>query len=74
MTTVTEELNRKILTPELSEEQKKELHKELSRLYNSYCDPSANDKISFDKDVIESLRQSKYSVSVINFVRFSSNL
>ena len=52
----SEELNRKILTPELTDEQMSELHKEMSRLYFSYCDPAAVDKISFDKDIVESLK------------------
>ena len=55
---ITEELNSKILTPELSDKAKSDLHQELCDLYRMYCDPSAVDRIQFDDDILTQLRSS----------------
>lgn len=53
---VIEEFNRKILTPELKQDQLLELHMELRKLYDSYFDPSAKDCIRFDSEVTADIK------------------
>ncbi|CAH1794558.1 unnamed protein product [Owenia fusiformis] len=52
-----EDFNHRILNPELSSEQTLSLHTEAKEIYRMYCNPNAVDKIMFDDDIIEELRE-----------------
>ena len=43
----------------MTEDQKKSLHKEAQNLYQSYFTPGAVDRIEFDHDIEEEVRDSK---------------
>ena len=52
-----EEFNAKILTPELSEADMKQLHGALMELYNTYCQEDAFDKIHFEPDIVQAIKE-----------------
>ncbi|XP_070705059.1 sorting nexin-14-like isoform X3 [Pempheris klunzingeri] len=51
-----EEFNDKILSPELSDSELQRLHGEVQHLYETYCLDESIDKISFDKFIVEEIR------------------
>lgn len=53
-----EEFNDRILCPELSDSQKKILHEELRKIYETYCLDESVDKIRFDPFIVEEIRNS----------------
>ena len=55
-----EEFNGKILNPDLQESNFLDLHLELKNLFIMYIDSKAVDKIQFEKEIVENIRQSKY--------------
>uniref|UniRef100_A0AAY5EP66 PX domain-containing protein n=1 Tax=Electrophorus electricus TaxID=8005 RepID=A0AAY5EP66_ELEEL len=50
-----EEFNDKILHPELSDSEMQHLHREVQKLYETYCLEESIDKISFDPFIIEEI-------------------
>jgi len=58
----SEEFNNALLTPELSETQLQDLHKQLSDLYRMYIDPASADCIRLDDDIISQLRTSMLGI------------
>uniref|UniRef100_A0A4W5Q5X5 Sorting nexin 14 n=1 Tax=Hucho hucho TaxID=62062 RepID=A0A4W5Q5X5_9TELE len=59
-----EEFNDKILCPELSEAELQRLHGEVQHVYKTYCLEESIDKISFDRFIVEEIRNSKIFRSV----------
>uniref|UniRef100_A0A8C7SVP9 Sorting nexin 14 n=1 Tax=Oncorhynchus mykiss TaxID=8022 RepID=A0A8C7SVP9_ONCMY len=59
-----EEFNDKILCPELSEAELRRLHGEVQHVYETYCLEESIDKISFDRFIVEEIRNSKIFRSV----------
>ena len=53
---VAEEFNNRLLTPELSESQLMDLHRQLSDLYRMYIDPDSLDCVRLDDDIILQLK------------------
>uniref|UniRef100_A0A8C7D7K6 Sorting nexin 14 n=1 Tax=Oncorhynchus kisutch TaxID=8019 RepID=A0A8C7D7K6_ONCKI len=51
-----EEFNDKILCPELSEAELQRLHGEVQHVYETYCLEESIDKISFDRFIVEEIR------------------
>ncbi|XP_072029592.1 sorting nexin-14-like isoform X2 [Amphiura filiformis] len=51
-----EDFNRRSLDPDMTEAQKKSLHKEAQSLYKSYFSPGAVDRIEFEHDIEEEVR------------------
>uniref|UniRef100_A0A8C7SUR1 Sorting nexin 14 n=2 Tax=Oncorhynchus mykiss TaxID=8022 RepID=A0A8C7SUR1_ONCMY len=51
-----EEFNDKILCPELSEAELRRLHGEVQHVYETYCLEESIDKISFDRFIVEEIR------------------
>uniref|UniRef100_A0A3Q4BQF5 Sorting nexin 14 n=1 Tax=Mola mola TaxID=94237 RepID=A0A3Q4BQF5_MOLML len=51
-----EEFNDKILSPELSDPELQRLHGEVLHIYETYCLDESIDKISFDKFIVEEIR------------------
>ncbi|XP_044026069.1 sorting nexin-14 isoform X2 [Siniperca chuatsi] len=51
-----EEFNDKILSPELSDAELQRLHGEVLHIYETYCLDESIDKISFDKFIVEEIR------------------
>uniref|UniRef100_A0A4W5QBK7 Sorting nexin 14 n=1 Tax=Hucho hucho TaxID=62062 RepID=A0A4W5QBK7_9TELE len=51
-----EEFNDKILCPELSEAELQRLHGEVQHVYKTYCLEESIDKISFDRFIVEEIR------------------
>ncbi|XP_045916852.1 sorting nexin-14-like isoform X2 [Micropterus dolomieu] len=51
-----EEFNDKILSPELSDSELQRLHGEVLDMYETYCLDESIDKISFDKFIVEEIR------------------
>jgi len=51
-----EEFNSQLLTPELSNQQLTDLHRQLSELYHMYIDPASPDCIRLDDDIIAQLK------------------
>ncbi|CAG2204229.1 SNX14 [Mytilus edulis] len=51
-----DDFNKKILNPDLSQGDLVELHNMAKELYRSYCSPSALDRIKFDEDIVNELR------------------
>lgn len=54
-----EEFNDRILSPELSDSELQRLHGELQNIYQSYCLEESVDKISFDRFIVEEIRNSE---------------
>lgn len=54
-----EEFNDKILSPELGDSELQRLHGEVVHIYETYCLDESIDKISFDKFIVEEIRNSK---------------
>lgn len=54
-----EDFNRRVLSPDVSQSEFVELHMTAKDLYKSYCAPNALDRIKFDEDIIEALREGK---------------
>lgn len=54
-----EEFNDRILSPELSDGELQRLHAEVLHIYRTYCLDQSVDKISFDKFIVEEIRNSK---------------
>ncbi|CAG5124232.1 unnamed protein product, partial [Candidula unifasciata] len=52
-----DDFNRRILNPDVSQSECVELHAILKNLYQSYCAPTATDRIKFDDDIVEALRE-----------------
>ncbi|XP_012936262.1 sorting nexin-14 isoform X1 [Aplysia californica] len=52
-----DDFNRRILSPDVSQSEFVELHMTAKDLYKSYCAPNALDRIKFDDDVVETLRE-----------------
>ncbi|CAL1530450.1 unnamed protein product [Lymnaea stagnalis] len=52
-----EDFNRRILSPDVSQSEFVELHMTAKELYKNYCAPNALDRIKFDDDVVETLRE-----------------
>ena len=52
-----DDFNKKILNPDLSQGDLVELHNMAKDLYRSYCSPTALDRIKFDEDIVEELRE-----------------
>ncbi len=55
----SEEFNDKILSPDLSDSELQRLHGEVLHIYETYCLDESIDKISFDKFIVEEIRNSK---------------
>ncbi|TKS75322.1 Sorting nexin-14 [Collichthys lucidus] len=55
-----EEFNDKILSPDLSDAELQRLHGEVLHIYETYCLDESIDKISFDKFIVEEIRNSPY--------------
>ena len=53
-----DDFNRRILSPDVSQSEFGELHATAKDLYRSYCAPLALDRIKFDDDVVETLKES----------------
>ncbi|XP_034965342.2 sorting nexin-14 [Zootoca vivipara] len=51
-----EELNDKILQPELSDSEKMSLHEEVQKIYKTYCLDESIDKIRFDPFIVEEIQ------------------
>ncbi|XP_074541404.1 sorting nexin-14 isoform X1 [Halichoeres trimaculatus] len=51
-----EEFNDKILSPELNDTELRRLHGEVLHIYETYCLDESIDKISFDKFIVEEIR------------------
>ncbi|XP_076612056.1 sorting nexin-14-like isoform X4 [Chaetodon auriga] len=51
-----EEFNDRILSPELSDSELQRLHGEVQHIYETYCLDESIDKISFDKFIVEEIR------------------
>uniref|UniRef100_A0A8C5GLW3 Sorting nexin-14 n=1 Tax=Gouania willdenowi TaxID=441366 RepID=A0A8C5GLW3_GOUWI len=51
-----EEFNDRILCPELSDSEKKMLHVEVKKIYETYCLDESIDKIRFDPFIVEEIR------------------
>lgn len=62
LSTPAEEFNDRILCPELSDSQKKILHEELRKIYETYCLDESVDKIRFDPFIVEEIRNSMWSI------------
>lgn len=58
-----EEFNDRILSPELSDGELQRLHGELQHIYQTYCLEESVDKISFDRFIVEEIRNSRSSSS-----------
>ena len=56
-----EELNTKILTPDLSEKDLLQLHDELQQLYRMYIAPGAVDTLAFDEDIVTQMQTSRHT-------------
>ncbi|XP_069788334.1 sorting nexin-14 isoform X2 [Narcine bancroftii] len=52
-----EELNDKILRPELTDDEKQALHKEVKEIYETYCLEESVDKIKFDPFIVEEIQE-----------------
>lgn len=52
-----EEFNDKILRPELTDDEKQFLHKEVKEIYETYCLDESVDKIKFDPFIVEEIQQ-----------------
>lgn len=52
-----DDFNKKILNPDLSQGDLVELHNMAKDLYRSYCSPTALDRIKFDEDIVNELRE-----------------
>ncbi|XP_072907794.1 sorting nexin-14 isoform X3 [Hemitrygon akajei] len=52
-----EEFNDKILCPELTDDEKQNLHKEVKEIYETYCLDESVDKIKFDPFIVEEIKQ-----------------
>uniref|UniRef100_A0AAY5EC99 PXA domain-containing protein n=1 Tax=Electrophorus electricus TaxID=8005 RepID=A0AAY5EC99_ELEEL len=59
-----EEFNDKILHPELSDSEMQHLHREVQKLYETYCLEESIDKISFDPFIIEEIHNRRIFKSV----------
>ena len=55
----TDDFNKKILNPDLSQGDLVELHNMVKDLYRSYCSPTALDRIKFDENIVNELQDSK---------------
>ncbi|XP_067145190.1 sorting nexin-14-like isoform X2 [Centruroides vittatus] len=55
-----DDFNARILNPDLSLEEMKELQKEAQNMYNTYFAPNAVDKIKFSDDIVEQIRNVIY--------------
>ncbi|XP_071489884.1 sorting nexin-14-like [Diadema antillarum] len=51
-----EDFNRRSLVPDMTDQQKRDLHLEAKELYNLYFDPHALDSINFDKEIVDAVR------------------
>ncbi|XP_055877847.1 sorting nexin-14-like isoform X3 [Biomphalaria glabrata] len=51
------DFNRRILNPDASQSEFSDLHSTVKDLYNVYCAPNALDRIKFDDDIVETLRE-----------------
>lgn len=54
-----EEFNDRILSPDLSNAELQRLHAEALHIYQTYCLDESVDKISFDRFIVEEIRNSK---------------
>lgn len=54
---VSDDFNRRILSPDVSQSEFVELHAILKNLYQNYCAPTATDRIKFDDDIVDALRE-----------------
>ncbi|BFZ02791.1 hypothetical protein BsWGS_05830 [Bradybaena similaris] len=52
-----DDFNRRILSPDVSQSEFVELHAILKNLYQNYCAPTATDRIKFDDDIVDALRE-----------------
>lgn len=66
-----EEFNDKILSPELSDSELQRLHGEVLHIYETYCLDESVDKISFDKFIVEEIRNSKRTRFPVTLQTFS---
>lgn len=55
----TEDFNKRSLVPELTDTAKMKLHNEAKELYRLYFAPNAVDRIQFENDIIEEVKDSK---------------
>ncbi|KAJ8299813.1 hypothetical protein KUTeg_023873 [Tegillarca granosa] len=60
-----EDFNKRILSPELSQGELVELHNMAKDLYKSYCAESALDRIKFDEEIVNELKEKGPSDQVI---------
>ena len=51
--------------PDLSAKQLRDLHQELKDLYTTYCLDDAFDKIHFEPDIVEQIKESKIDMFYI---------
>ena len=67
----TEDFNKKILNPDLSESDLIYLHNDLKILYKNYCSSDGSDRINFEENIINELKEGRF---VILFCQFNVNL
>lgn len=61
----SEEFNDRILCPELLDSEKMMLHKEVKKIYETYCLDESVDKIRFDPFIVEEIRNSMWQESLL---------
>lgn len=55
-----EDFNKKILNPDLSQQDLEKLHRDLCDLYKNYLAPTAPDRIKFEESIVTELEESMY--------------
>ena len=56
---ISEDFNRKILNPDLSSTDLVYLHNDLKLLYKNYCSTGGSDRINFEENIINEIKESK---------------
>ena len=59
---ISEDFNKRILNPDLTEAELVKLHGSVKDLYRNYCAPSAPDRIKFEENIVNELKESKLTV------------
>jgi len=65
----TEDFNKKILNPDLSQQDLEKLHGDLCELYRNYLAPNAPDRIHFDESIVTEIQESKYNCTQWMYIR-----
>ena len=58
----TEDFNKKILNPDLSESDLIYLHNDLKILYKNYCSSDGSDRINFEENIINELKEGRFDI------------